>query len=208
MARYLGPKLRLSRREGEDLGHKSGLRPIDQKCNFKNKPGDPPKNLRMRQSDYLSHLRAKQKMRRYYNVLERQFRNYYRKAARSKGDTGGNLLEMLERRLDNVVYRMGFAKTRAEARQMVSHKQVQVDGLTVNVPSLQVRDKQVVSVRESARGHERVKESVALADRNANEWPWIEVDPANMQGRLTGSPDKAALGITFDEGMVIEYYSK
>ncbi len=208
MARYLGPKLRLSRREGDDLGHKSGIRPLEQKCNIKNKPGNPPKNLRMRHSDYLSHLRAKQKMRRYYNVLERQFRNYYRKAARSKGDTGTNLVEMLERRLDNVVCRMGFARTRAEARQMVSHKQVLIDGRVASIPSMQVGDGKWVSVRQRAREHLRVKDAVTLYERNGSELPWLEVDPASMKGRIIGPPDRSALGIFFDEGMVIEYYSK
>ena len=208
MARYLGPKLRLSRREGDDLGHKSGIRPIEQKCKFKNKPGDPPKNLRMRHSDFLSHLRAKQKMRRYYNVLERQFRTYYRKAAKAKGDTGTNLLDMLERRLDNVVYRMGFARTRAEARQVVSHKQVLLDGRVVNIPSCQVGDGQIVSIRPKARAHGRITDAVTLSDRNATEWPWLDVDPASMAGKMVGPPDRTALGIYFDEGMVVEYYSK
>lgn len=208
MARYLGPTLRLSRREGDDLGHKSGIRAIDTKCNFKTKPGNPLKNLRIRHSDYLSHLRAKQKMRRYYNVLERQFRNYYRKAARAKGDTGTNLLQMLERRLDNVVCRMGFARTRAEARQIISHKQVLLDGMVVNIPSCLVADGQVVSIRPEAREHIRIKDSITISERRASEWPWLEVDPANFTGKMLGPPDTGALGIFFDEGMVVEYYSK
>lgn len=208
MARYLGPKLRLSRREGEDLGHKSGVRPFEQKCNLKSRPGDPPKNMRPRSSDYALHLRAKQKMRRYYGVLERQFRNYYRKSARARGDTGTNLIHMLERRLDNVVYRMGFARTRDEARQLVSHKQVEVDGRTVNIPSYQVANAQKVALRAKARSHARVLQAVELSDRAVNEVPWIKVDPGEFAGELVGVPDKNALGIFFDEGMVVEYYSK
>ena len=208
MARYLGPTLRLSRREGEDLGHKSGIRPLDEKCKTKNKPGNPPKNLRMRSSDYLLHLRAKQKMRRYYCVLEKQFRNYYRKANNSKGDTGTNLVIMLERRLDNVVYRMGFARTRAEARQIVSHKLVQVEGKIVNIASYQVQDGQTIQLKERAREHERVKDAINLSDRNATEYSWLDVDSSNGTGKQLGPPDKEALGIFFDESKVIEYYSK
>ena len=208
MARYLGPTLRLSRREGVDLGHKSGIRPIEQKCNIKAKPGNPPKNLRMRQSDYLNHLRAKQRMRLYYNILERQFRNYYRKAARSKGDTGTNLLTMLESRLDNVLCRMGFARTRAEARQIVSHKHVHVDGKVINIPSYQVKVGQVVAIREKSRAQDRIRDAITLSERSAVEWPWLEIDPISMSGKIIGPPDRTALGIMFDEGMVVEHYSK
>ncbi len=183
MARYLGPKLRLSRREGEDLEHKSGLRPIEDKCRLKNRPGNPPKNIRSKSSDYLSHLRAKQKMRRYYSVLERQFRNYYRKAANSKGDTGVNLVNMLECRLDNIVYRLGFARTRAEARQ-------------------------TVSLKEKVREHQRVTDSIDLSDRRQQDFSWLESDLNERTGRLVGMPDRTSLGISFDEGMVIEFYSK
>ncbi len=208
MARYLGPKLRLSRREGEDLEHKSGLRPIEDKCRLKNRPGNPPKNIRSKSSDYLSHLRAKQKMRRYYSVLERQFRNYYRKAANSKGDTGVNLVNMLECRLDNIVYRLGFARTRAEARQIVSHKQVLIDGKTVNIPSYQVSTGQTVSLKEKVREHQRVTDSIDLSDRRQQDFSWLESDLNERTGRLVGMPDRTSLGISFDEGMVIEFYSK
>lgn len=208
MARYLGPTLRLARREGEDLEHKSGLRPLEEKCRFKSKPGEPLKNMRTKSSDYLHHLRAKQKMRRYYNVLERQFRNYYRKAAIARGDTGTNLIVMLESRLDNIVYRLGFARTRAESRQMVSHKHVLVDGKVVNIPSYIVATGSVISLKPQVREHERVKDAIQLSDHRQIDHAWLEVDAGSCTGKLTGVPDKGALGIFFDEGMVIEYYSR
>lgn len=208
MARYLGPKLRLSRREGEDLGHKSGIRGTETKCKINTKPGEPLKNMRGKASDYLLHLRAKQKMRRYYNILERQFRNYYRKAANAKGDTGSNLIYMLETRLDNIVYRLGFARTRAEARQLISHKQVLVDDKVVNIPSANVAQGAVISVKEKVKKHKRFEESLALAAQNEVEYDWLEYDQNNVSGKLVGQPDKQALGISFDEGMVIEYYSR
>ncbi len=208
MAKYIGPKLRLARRESEDLGFKSGIRPIEQKCNLKTRPGEPPKNMRMRQSDYLSHLRAKQKMRRYYGLLERQFRNYYRKAAQAKGDTGSNLINMLERRLDNVVYRLGFARTRAEARQVVAHKLIHVDGAAVNLPSYQVRNGQTVAVAPKAREYARMKDSQALAAQHRPDHEWLQLDAGASAGKMIADPDKTMLGISFDEGMVVEYYSK
>ena len=198
----------MSRREGEDLEHKSGLRPIEEKCRLKNRPGNPPKNIRSKTSDYLNHLRAKQKMRRYYCVLERQFRNYYRKAANAKGDTGVNLVHMLECRLDNIVCRIGFARTRNEARQIVSHKQVLVDGKIVNVPSYQVAIGQVISLKEKARQQQRISDAIDLSYRRQNDFPWLETDTTERTGRLTKAPDRTSLGISFDEGMVIEYYSK
>ncbi|MBF2735785.1 MAG: 30S ribosomal protein S4 [Betaproteobacteria bacterium AqS2] len=208
MAKYLGPKLRLSRREGEDLGFKSGVRPIEQKCNLKTKPGEPPRNIRPRASDYQSHLRAKQKMRRYYGLLEKQFRNYYLKAAKAKGDTGSNLIDMLERRLDNVVYRLGFARTRAEARQIVSHKLITVDGAPVNIASYQVGDGQTVAVAPKARGYARIKDAQAVAAQQRPDYEWLRPDVDACAGTLVAAPDKTMLGVFFDEGMVIEYYSK
>lgn len=208
MARYRGPTLRLSRREGEDLGHKSGLRNIEEKCKLKAKPGEPAKNMRSKASDYLHHLRAKQKMRRYYNILERQFRNYYQKAANAKGDTGSNLIAMLETRLDNIVYRLGFARTRAEARQMVSHKQVLIAGQVINIPSAKVSPGLEISLKSRVQEHARVKDSLTLAEHRQIDYPWLEFDQAKCVGKLVGVPDKTALGIFFDEGMVIEYYSR
>ena len=208
MARYLGPKLRLSRREGEDLKHKSSLRSIEQKCHLKTKPGEPPKNVRGKASDYLHHLRAKQKMRRYYNVLEKQFRNYYRKASRAKGDTGTNLIVMLESRLDNIVYRLGFASTRLEARQMVSHKQVLVNDKVVNIASAQVKQGDVITLKPKVKEHTRVLTALQLASNSSVDYPWLEFDQAKITGKLIEAPDKTALGITFDEAMVIEYYSR
>jgi small subunit ribosomal protein S4 len=150
MARYLGPKLKLSRREGTDLFLKSGVRAVDSKCNIETAPGQHGAR-RGRLSDYGIQLREKQKVRRMYGVLEKQFRNYYGEAARRKGNTGENLLQLLEQRLDNVVYRMGFASTRAEARQLVSHKAIMVNGVVVNIPSFNVSAEDVVSVREKAK---------------------------------------------------------
>ena len=164
--------------------------------------------MRPRSSDYASHLRAKQKMRRYYGMLERQFRNCYRKSANAKGDTGTNLVQMLERRLDNVVYRMGFACTRAEARQLVSHKLIEVDGKVVNIPSYHVSNHQKIAVRAKARAHGRILQAMSISDRVVNEVPWVSVDASTFAGEMIADPDKGALGIFFDEGMVVEYYSK
>ena len=213
MARYLGPKLRLSRREGEDLELKSGIRNIDQKCHLKNRPGDPPKTMRPRASDYQTHLRAKQKMRRYYGVLEKQFRNYYKKAARSRGDTGTNLFGMLERRLDNVVYRLGFARTRAEARQLVTHNLVTVDKHRVNRPSFQLKNDQIVAIvlnnRKSDKLETRIKDAIIIAEQRSQiDIPWLEADHSNYSGKIMSEPDKTILGIFFDESKVVEYYSK
>ncbi|MDE0008227.1 MAG: 30S ribosomal protein S4, partial [Gammaproteobacteria bacterium] len=176
MGRYLGPKLKLSRREGTDLLLKSGVTPIDAKCRADAIPGQHGAR-RQRLSDYAVQLREKQKVRRFYGVLERQFRNYYRKADRQKGATGGNLLRMLERRLDNVVYRMGFGCTRAEARQLVSHKAIEVNGAAVNVASYLVSPEDVVAVREAKRGQMRIKQALELAgQRPAVEWVQVDAD--------------------------------
>ena len=164
MARYLGPKLKLSRREGTDLFLKSGVRAIDSKCKIDTAPGQHGAR-RGRLSDYGVQLREKQKVRRMYGVLEKQFRNYYKEAARLKGNTGENLLQLLEKRLDNVVYRMGFASTRAEARQLVSHKAIMVNGQVVNIPSFNVSAEDVVSVREKAKKQARIVAALELADQ-------------------------------------------
>ena len=175
MARYRGPSLRLSRREGTDLFLKSGVRAIESKCNMDSPPGAAQGARRGRLSDYGLQLREKQKVRRMYGVLEKQFRNYYKKAASSKGNTGENLLSLLEQRLDNVVYRLGFGCTRAESRQMVSHKAFSVNGKTVNIPSYQVQAGDEIEVRESKKGHLRIQAALKLA-ASREECDWVEVD--------------------------------
>ena len=174
MARYRGPSLRLSRREGTDLLLKSGERAVEEKCNMETAPGMHGMR-RGRLSDYGLQLREKQKVKRMYGILEKQFRNYYKKAAKSKGNTGENLLSYLEKRLDNVVYRMNFASTRAEARQMVTHKAFEVNGKTVNIPSYQVKQDDVISVREKAKKQIRIKAALDLGDKKELSG-WVEVD--------------------------------
>lgn len=180
MARYIGPKLKLSRREGTDLFLKSGVRAIDSKCKIDTVPGQHGAR-KARLSDYGVQLREKQKVRRIYGVLEKQFRNYYRDAARQKGNTGENLLQLLEGRLDNVVYRMGFGATRAESRQLVSHKAIMVNGRVVNVPSFQVSPEDVICVREKAKKQARIKASLEVAGQREKP-TWVEVDAAKMEG--------------------------
>ena len=172
MARYIGPKCKLSRREGTDLYLKSGIRPLDSKCKLETPPGQAGAK-RARLSDYALQLREKQKLRRIYGVLERQFRNYYKEAARIKGSTGENLLSLLEGRLDNVVYRMGFGSTRAEARQLVAHKAIMVDGVSVNIPSYQVKPNQVVSIRERAKKQARITDALQLSKQRTVPG-WLE----------------------------------
>ncbi|RUO51748.1 MULTISPECIES: 30S ribosomal protein S4 [Pseudidiomarina] len=206
MARYLGPKLKLSRREGTDLFLKSGVRAIDTKCKLESAPGQHGAR-RGRLSDYGLQLREKQKVRRMYGVLEKQFRNYYKEAARIKGNTGENLLQLLEQRLDNVVYRMGFASTRAEARQLVSHKAVVVNGQVVNIPSFKVRPEDVVSVREKAKKQARIAAALDLADQR--EKPvWLEVDANKMEGQFKRLPERSDLSAEINEQLIVELYSK
>lgn len=206
MGRYLGPKLKLSRREGTDLLLKSGVTPIDAKCRADAIPGQHGAR-RQRMSDYAVQLREKQKVRRFYGVLEKQFRNYYRKADRQKGATGANLLLMLERRLDNVVYRMGFGCTRAEARQLVSHKAIEVNGRAVNVASYLVSPEDVVAVREAKRGQMRIKQALELAgQRQAVEW--VAVDTDAMTGTYQRHPDRGELPPEINENLIVEFYSK
>ena len=176
MARYTGPTCKLARREGVDLDLKSPARGLESKCKLAQLPGQHASSRRMRLSDYALQLREKQKVRRIYGVLERQFRNYYKSAARQKGATGENLLRLLECRLDNVVYRMGFAVTRAQARQMVSHKGINVNGRVVNIPSYQVKPEDAVAIREKAKKQLRVKEAIKLAQEMDLVSPWLEVD--------------------------------
>lgn len=206
MARYIGPKCKLSRREGTDLYLKSGLRPLDQKCNLETPPGMQGAK-RGRPSDYAMQLREKQKLRRMYGVLEKQFRNYYKAAASSKGATGENLLSMLEQRLDNVVYRMGFGSTRAEARQLVSHKSVMVDGKIVNIASYQVKPNQTVSIREKARKQARIGDAMELAAQRGLPG-WVEVDNKKYEGVFKAVPDRTDLPAEINESLVVELYSK
>ncbi|MFN3901330.1 MAG: 30S ribosomal protein S4 [Alishewanella aestuarii] len=206
MARYLGPKLKLSRREGTDLFLKSGVRAIDSKCNLTTAPGQHGAR-RGRLSDYGLQLREKQKVRRIYGVLEKQFRNYYKEAARLKGNTGENLLALLESRLDNVVYRMGLASTRAEARQLVSHKAIMLDGRVVNVPSHTVLPEQVVSVREKAKKQARIGAALELAAQREKP-TWIEVDTTKLEGVFKRQPERSDLSADINEQLIVELYSK
>ncbi|HCJ6945833.1 TPA: 30S ribosomal protein S4 [Vibrio cholerae] len=206
MARYLGPKLKLSRREGTDLFLKSGVRAIDTKCKIDNAPGVHGAR-RGRLSEYGVQLREKQKVRRIYGVLEKQFRNYYKEAARLKGKTGENLLQLLEGRLDNVVYRMGFGATRAEARQLVSHKAILVNGKVVNVPSFNVAANDVVAVREKAKKQSRIKAALEVAEQREKP-TWIEVDVNTMEGTFKRMPERSDLSADINEQLIVELYSK
>ena len=206
MARYLGPKLKLSRREGTDLFLKSGVRAIDSKCKIDTAPGQHGAR-KPRLSDYGSQLREKQKVRRMYGILERQFRNYYKEANRLKGNTGENLLVLLEGRLDNVVYRMGFAATRAEARQLVSHKAIVVNGRVVNIPSFQVSVDDVIAVREKSKKQARIKASLELAEQKEKP-TWLDDDAAKMEGVFKRVPERSDLSADINEHLIVELYSK
>ena len=206
MARYIGPTCKLSRREGTDLFLKSGVRALDSKCKAEAVPGVHGAR-RGRLSDYGLQLREKQKVRRTYGVLEKQFRSYYKEAARRSGATGTNLLQLLEGRLDNVVYRMGFGSTRAEARQVVSHRQITVNGQSVNIPSFQVKAGDVVAVREKSKTQLRIKGALELASqRTAVEW--VEVDSAKMEGTFKSLPERSDLSADINEQLIVELYSK
>jgi small subunit ribosomal protein S4 len=206
MARYIGPKCKLSRREGTDLLLKSGVRALESKCKVEAIPGQHGAR-RGRLSDYGVQLREKQKVRRIYGVLEKQFRNYYKEAARLKGATGENLLQLLESRLDNVVYRMGFGSTRSEARQMVSHKAILVNGSVVNIPSYQVKAGDVISLREKAKKQLRVQSAMALAAQRG-EPEWIEVNSEKLEGVFKAVPDRQELSSEINENLIVELYSK
>lgn len=210
MARYIGPTCKLARREGTDLGLKSPARAIDSKCKLDQKPGQhgATGGRRARISDYGLQLREKQKVKRMYGVLERQFSNYYKEASRLRGNTGENLLRLLEGRLDNVVYRMGFAVTRAQARQLVSHAGVQVNGKKVNLPSYQVRPGDQISLTERAREQLRVKEALTVFQDMDLSPPWVEVDTAKASGVLKALPDRQDLPSDINESLIIELYSK
>ena len=206
MARYIGPKCKLSRREGTDLFLKSGVRALDSKCKTDTAPGQHGVR-RGRLSDYGVQLREKQKVRRIYGILEKQFRSYYKEAARLKGATGENLLQLLESRLDNVIYRMGFGSTRAEARQLVSHKAVLVNGKTVNIASYSVNAGDTISIREKAKKQLRIQAALEFAaQRPAPEW--IEVDAQKMEGVYKSLPERADLTADINENLIVELYSK
>ena len=208
MAKYIGPKCKLMRREGADLSLKSSRRAVDTKCKIDNPPGMHGAGTRKpRQSDYGLQLREKQKLRRIYGILERQFRNYYKEASRLKGSTGENLLQLLETRLDNVVYRMGFGSTRAEARQLVNHKAILVNGSVVNIPSYNVRPDDVVSVREKSRKQARIAEAMALAEQIGLP-DWVEVNHTKFEGIFKALPDRSELPPDINEQLVVELYSK
>jgi small subunit ribosomal protein S4 len=208
MAKYIGPKCKLMRREGADLSLKSSRRAVDTKCKIDNPPGMHGAGTRRpRVSDYGLQLREKQKLRRIYGVLERQFRNYYQEASRLKGSTGENLLQLLEARLDNVVYRMGFGSTRSEARQLVSHKAIMVNGKTVNVASYVVKPLDVISVREKSRTQARIAESMSLAEQVG--FPdWIDVNHSAFEGTFKAFPLRSELPPDINEQLVVELYSK
>ncbi len=206
MARYLGPKLKLCRREGTDLFLKSGVRPIESKCRMETAPGMHG-HRRSRATDYGIQLREKQKVRRIYGVLEKQFRNYYKKADRQKGATGENLLRILERRLDNVVYRMGFASTRAEARQLVSHKSIVVNGKLVNIPSFQVSANDEISVREKAKKQSRIQLALEISGQSGLA-EWLDVDNKELKGVFKNVPARDELSSDISEQLIVELYSK
>jgi small subunit ribosomal protein S4 len=206
MARYLGPKLKLSRREGTDLFLLSGVRALESKCKADVPPGQHGAR-KPRLSDYGVQLREKQKVRRMYGLLERQFRNYYKKAASLKGNTGETLLLLLEGRLDNVVYRMGFGATRAEARQIVNHKSVLVNDRIVNIASFQVSSNDVIKVREKAKKQLRIKAALELGEQR--EKPvWLEIDINKMEGVFKRLPERSDLSSDINEHLIVELYSK
>ena len=207
MARYLGPKCKLSRREGTDLFLKSGIKPIENKCKLNTIPGSKVGSRRERLSDYGIQLREKQKLRRMYGVLEKQFRNYYKKASKAKGSTGENLLKLLETRLDYMVYRMGFAVTRAEARQLVSHKAIIVNGSIINIPSYEISASDEISVTEKAQQQLRVKNAVNIASQLGIS-EWLSVDLKKLKGTVSSIPEREDILPDINENLVVEYYSK
>jgi len=207
VARYTGPKLKLSRREGTDLFLKSSRRAFDSKAKADSKPGQHGRISGARQSDYGTQLREKQKVKRMYGVLERQFRRYYQQASQRKGNTGEHLIMLLESRLDNVVYRMGFGSTRAEARQLVSHRAITLNGDTAGIPSMHVRVGDVIAVREKAQKQGRIAEAVGLAEQSG--FPsWVEVDSKKLEGKFKSNPDRGDVAQDVNESLVVELYSR
>ena len=207
MARYIGPKAKLSRREGTDLFLKSSRRSLDTKCKLDSKPGQHGRTSGARTSDYGLQLREKQKVKRMYGILEKQFRRYFAEAERRRGNTGENLLKLLECRLDNVVYRMGYATTRAEARQLVSHKAITVNGQMLNIPSALVRAADVVSIREKSRKQARIQDALTLAEQNGMP-DWVAVDKTKMEGVFKSVPDRSDLYSDINESLIVELYSR
>ena len=207
MARYLGPKCKLSRREGTDLFLKSGIKPIESKCKLNSIPGSKVGSRRERLSDYGNQLREKQKLRRMYGVMEKQFRNYYKKASKLKGSTGENLLKLLEGRLDNMVYRMGFAVTRAEARQLVSHKSIMVNGRVINIQSYQVNASDEISVTDKGKEQLRVKNAVNISSQLGIS-EWLSVDQKKLKGVVNSIPEREDILPDIQENLVVEFYSK
>jgi small subunit ribosomal protein S4 len=207
VARYLGPKAKLSRREGTDLFLKSARRSISDKAKFDSKPGQHGRTSGSRTSDFGLQLREKQKVKRMYGVLERQFRRYFAEAERRKGNTGANLLQLLESRLDNVVYRMGFGSTRAEARQVVSHKAITVNGQVVNIPSYLVKAGDVVAIREKAKKQLRVIDALKLAEQIGMP-AWVQVDATKLEGVFKKTPDRDEFGADINESLIVELYSR
>jgi len=207
VARYLGPKAKLSRREGTDLYLKSARRAISDKAKFDSKPGQHGRTSGSRTSDFGLQLREKQKVKRMYGVLERQFRRYFAEAERRRGNTGTNLLTLLESRLDNVVYRMGFGSTRAEARQLVSHKAITVNGQVVNISSYLVKAGDAIAVREKSKKQLRVIDSVKLAE-SIGLPEWVKVDTAKLEGVFTKTPDRDQFGAEIKEALIVELYSR
>lgn len=206
MARYTGSTCKLSRREGTDLFLKSRGNPIEKKCKLEKRPGQHG-DARVRDSDYGLQLREKQKVRRIYGVLEKQFSNYFKKAAAQKGSTGENLLKLLEGRLDNVAYRMGYGSTRAESRQLVGHKAIMVNGAVVNIPSFQVKAGDVVSIREKAKKQVRIQDAISVAEQLG--FPdWVSVDVKGLEGTYKAVPDRDELSAEINESLIVELYSK
>ena len=206
MARYIGPTCKLSRREGTDLFLKSGIRPLESKCKAESVPGQHAQR-RGRLSDYGVQLREKQKVRRLYGVLEKQFRAYYKEAARLKGATGENLLKLLECRLDNVVYRMGFGATRAESRQLVSHKSILVNGKVLNIPSYQIQEGDVVAIREKSKNQLRIQNALGIASQRGDV-EWVDVNADKKEGTFKRIPDRSDLPAEINENLIVELYSK
>ena len=207
MARYLGPKAKLSRREGTDLFLKSARRSISDKAKFDSKPGQHGRTSGQRTSDFGLQLREKQKVKRMYGVLERQFRRYFAEADRQKGNTGANLLFLLESRLDNVVYRMGFGSTRAEARQLVSHKAITINGKSVNIPSCLVKTGDVIAVREKSKKQNRVGEALQLAQQVGLP-AWVDVNAEKAEGVFKKVPDRDEFAADINESLIVELYSR
>jgi small subunit ribosomal protein S4 len=207
LARYIGPKCKLSRREGTDLFLKSARRSLDSKCKLESKPGQHGRTSGARTSDYGVQLREKQKLKRMYGVLEKQFRKYFVEAERRRGNTGETLIQLLESRLDNVVYRMGFGSTRAEARQLVNHRAIELNGHTADIASMLVKAGDVISIREKAKAQLRIRESLDLAAGQGLP-QWVEVDANKLTGTFKQVPDRADVARDVNESMVVELYSR